>query len=65
MAGWGYGSRTETGFYLKDCCYCGEKIVMLKSDYDGRWRPFESWVAGNCAEGEWVIHRCAERTGAA
>jgi hypothetical protein len=39
------------------CKYCGERIYWLH--FSGRgWRPFESWVEGNAAEGEWIYHDC-------
>lgn len=42
--------------YLKTCAYCGETIYM---GYSGtRWLPFESWQAGNAAEGAFAIHDC-------
>jgi hypothetical protein len=43
--------------YLKGCNGCGRTIYM-KEDSDGKWRPYESWIAGNCGEGEWVSHAC-------
>ncbi len=45
--------------YLKACRYCGERIYMMRSRHDGRWRPFESWIEGNAAEGEWSFHDCS------
>lgn len=44
--------------YLRDCCFCWERIYMLLCN-DGVWRPFESWVSGNAAEGEWSYHDCS------
>lgn len=54
------------GFLCK-CDYCHVQIYM-KPDYPTYpfekvdWRPFESWVAGNCAEGEWIFHDCPCRS---
>jgi hypothetical protein len=47
--------------YLKRCVSCGQPIYM-KQDYDGRWRPYESWAAGNAEEGEWLLHECEPDT---
>ncbi len=55
MGYWTKGRRGKDG-YLKDCRYCGERIYMHLC-HDG-WKPFESWVAGNAMEGEWVFHDC-------
>lgn len=44
--------------YLKSCCHCGNQIYM-KHDHDDRWRPYRSWLNGDCDEGEWIIHSCA------
>lgn len=45
--------------YLKGCTGCGRTIYM-KADNDGKWRAYESWVAGHCVEGEWVSHACRD-----
>lgn len=50
---WGRGSSGR----LKECKYCGETIYM-KQDRDGKWRPYESWQAGNADEGEFKLHNC-------
>lgn len=39
------------------CKYCGERIYWLYRPGRG-WCPFESWVEGNAAEGEWIYHDC-------
>jgi len=26
--------------------------------FDGRWRPYRSWVAGDAERGEWELHDC-------
>lgn len=57
---WGHSVATATeppSGYLKRCMYCGDRIYM-KCDYDGQWRPYESWVNGSVEEGEWIIHEC-------
>jgi len=46
--------------YLKGGNGCGRTIYM-KEDSDGKWRPYESWIAGTCCEGEWVVHSCGTR----
>ncbi len=46
--------------YLKRCSDCGETIYLWRG-FDGKWRPYESWIAGNAPEGEWILHRCGER----
>lgn len=52
------GWHRENDGRLSTCRYCRETIYF-KVDYDGRWRPYESWTAGNCDEGEWILHRCS------
>lgn len=42
---------------LTACKYCRQTIYMHQ-DRDGRWRPFDSWVAGACDEGKFVLHDC-------
>lgn len=42
---------------LKSCRTCGQPIY-IKLDYDGIWRPYESWLAGNVDPGEWRLHCC-------
>jgi hypothetical protein len=58
---WGHGSGTATvtspSGYLKRCRYCGERIYV-KRDYDGEWRPYESYIDGKVEEGEWTLHDC-------
>lgn len=58
---WGHSSATATATcpsgYLKRCRACGERIY-LKCDYDGQWRPYESYIEGKVEEGEWVLHNC-------
>lgn len=58
---WGHTSATtmETSMrgYLKRCRFCGERIY-LKLDYDGEWRPYESYLDGKVDEGEWRLHDC-------
>jgi hypothetical protein len=44
--------------YLKKCVTCGRSIY-LKYDYDGVWRPYESWWSGKVRDGEWALHDCA------
>jgi hypothetical protein len=56
-------SRSSNDGYLKNCCNCGEPIYM-KKDYNEQWRPYESWAAGKCDEGEWVPHSCSGNRGA-
>lgn len=51
--------RGPTG-YLKRCFNCGETIYLWQGP-DGKWRPYESWVAGNAHEGEWILHGCVQR----
>lgn len=43
--------------YLITCKYCGTTIYIHR-DYDGIFRPYESWVAGNAMPGEWILHEC-------
>ncbi len=50
---WVHGSRG----YLRRCRSCAN-LIYLKRDYDGRWRPYESWAAGNVDEDEWQLHNC-------
>ena len=45
------------GGRLKTCRTCGA-LIYLKCDWDGQWRPYESWVDGNVDEGEWIRHDC-------
>ena len=51
--GWARGSKG----YLKRCSEC-KKTIYLHLDHDGKWRPYESWVAGYATEGEFVRHEC-------
>lgn len=51
-------ARDSSG-YLKRCCYCGKTIYMLHKN--GRWLPYESWVAGNVNVGEWLLHNCGHQ----
>jgi len=46
----------DNGF-LTSCRECRETIYM-HFDLDDRWRAYESWVAGNAPEGEFILHRC-------
>ena len=52
----GYSSGVGGG-RLKTCRTCGA-LIYLKCDWDGQWRPYESWVDGNADEGEWIRHDC-------
>lgn len=52
----GSDSGSESGF-LTPCRYCGDTIYMHLGA-DGRYRPFESWVAGNASDGQWAYHDC-------
>lgn len=52
------GYHRDTSGYLKPCYACGATIY-IKQDFDGSWRPYESWAAGNVDENEWVRHRCS------
>lgn len=58
---WGHSSGTATVTsacgYLKRCRDCGERIY-LKPDYDGEWRPYESYIDGKVEQGEWRLHDC-------
>jgi len=58
---WGHNSTTATApaasGYLKRCRYCGERIYV-KRDYDGQWRPYESYIEGKVEEGQWTLHDC-------
>jgi len=57
---WGHSSTaTVTGGsgYLKRCRDCGERIYV-KRDWDGQWRPYESYIDGKVEEGEWRLHDC-------
>ncbi len=58
---WGHNSTTATETptrgYLKRCRSCGERIYV-KPDYDGQWRPYESYLDGKVEEGEWRLHDC-------
>lgn len=58
---WGHSSgtavATSASGYLKRCRCCGERIYV-KRDYDGQWRPYESYVEGKVEEGEWKLHDC-------
>ncbi len=47
----------ESRGYLKRCSDCRDTIYLWRG-FDGKWRPYESWVAGNASEGEWILHRC-------
>lgn len=51
------GDARGANGYLKDCRYCCRTIYM-HCGRDNRWRPFESWQAGNAAIGEFVLHQC-------
>ncbi len=48
--------RDSTG-YLKVCDRCG-RLIYMKRDYDGTWRPYASWVAGDAQQNEWLLHDC-------
>lgn len=52
----GSDSGSESGF-LTPCKFCGDTIYMHLGA-DGRYRPFESWVAGNANDGQWAFHDC-------
>lgn len=58
---WGHNSAVAThscaGGYLKRCRDCGQRIYV-KCDYDGVWRPYESYIEGNVEPREWVLHDC-------
>lgn len=43
--------------FITRCKYCHDPIYMHLGD-DGRYRPFESWVAGNANDGQWAFHDC-------
>jgi hypothetical protein len=51
------GWARESSGYLKQCFDCKETIY-LHLDNDSTWRPYESWVAGNASEGEFIPHQC-------
>lgn len=44
--------------YLKQCDGCS-RMIYMKLDYDGIYRPYESWLDGPVEEGEWQLHQCA------
>ena len=44
--------------YLRRSCENCRRMIYLKCDSDGYWRPYESWVAKTVDEGEWVLHSC-------
>jgi hypothetical protein len=50
---WG---RDASGF-LKTCRDCG-RTIYLKQDHDAVWRPYASWIAGDAAQNEWILHEC-------
>ena len=52
-SGWGHDSHGR----LTTCKYCRQTIYMHENE-NGRWRPFESWVAGACDEGDFILHDC-------
>jgi hypothetical protein len=58
---WGHnvGSKPTRGGdgYPKRCKQCGERIY-IKRDYDGQWRPYESYIDGKVEPGEWHLHDC-------
>jgi hypothetical protein len=56
------GVRDSNG-YLKKCRDCG-RVIYLCQNSDGVWRPFASWIEGDVAEGEWVLHECSWTTAA-
>lgn len=60
---WGHSSGLATvvdaGGHLKRCRDCGERIY-IKRDYDGEWRPYESYIDGKDEKGEWRLHDCAD-----
>lgn len=41
---------------LGTCKYCSQTIYWCLGR--GGWKPLESWVAGNCSEGEFIPHNC-------
>ncbi len=49
----GYERRENPGW----CKYCDERVYWLFLKGRG-WRPIESWLEGNAAEGEWIYHDC-------
>lgn len=53
--GWARGSSG----YLRECKYCG-RMIYMKHDYDGQWRPYASWIGDDAPEGEWTIHECQD-----
>lgn len=55
------GWHRDSGGYLKDCKYqCGHTIYMHR-DWDGQWRPYKSWAAGDVREGVFELHDCGCR----
>jgi hypothetical protein len=48
----------ESHGYLKTCYNCGSTIY-LHYDNDGKWKPYESWQAGNAQHGQFILHDCA------
>ena len=47
----------DSSGYLRKCRDCGQ-IIYIKFDADGQWRPYASWIAGDAAVGEWILHKC-------
>ena len=50
------GQRFHEG-RLGKCQHCGDTVYWCHR-IGGRWWPIESWVAGNCEEGEIIPHKC-------
>jgi hypothetical protein len=46
--------------YLKKCSHCQRQIFMSQ-DRKGKWKPFNSWAAGDAAVGQWRPHICPFR----
>ena len=58
---WGHSlgntAITSPSGYLKRCKRCRERIY-INSDWDGEWRPYESYLDGKVKPGEWRLHDC-------
>lgn len=50
---WGHSREGR----VKRCRACGQPIY-LKRDWDGIWRPYESWLGQQVDRGEWRRHNC-------
>jgi hypothetical protein len=53
-----HGPWCNSRGFVKRCSDCGRRLYLWTCDHlRGQWLPFESWLNGFVAEGEWAWHR--------